>query len=113
MPTRKLRNIRVKVGNTPLTVRTGPEEDAPSIGLLLPGTIATVVEELITPGNVRACVALDMLIKQVGCQLWTESTLRRSHGMLQPLKPKRSHTLPPPSPALYPRYWPSFASRLR
>ena len=50
-PARKLRNIRVKVGDTPLTVRKGPEPDAQPLCELLPGTMVTCIEERITPGN--------------------------------------------------------------
>jgi hypothetical protein len=58
------RRIRVKVGDKPLVVRRSCELDSENIGLLMPGAIATVIEERITPGNVRACISLDLLGKE-------------------------------------------------
>ena len=56
------RIIRVKVGERPLLVREGYEKESEQIGILLPGQVVTVLEErLHTPGEVRACVALDSI----------------------------------------------------
>ena len=60
----RVRRIRVKVGSRALVVRAGVALDSDAIGHLLPGSIVTVLEEIITPGNVRACVALDHMDKE-------------------------------------------------
>lgn len=60
----KKRRIRVKIGSTPLVVRAGLDLDSERIGQLLPGAIVTVIEERVTPGHVRACVALDHMDKE-------------------------------------------------
>lgn len=58
------RRMRVKVGFKPLVVRDGFELHSMEIGQLLPGTIATVLEQRGTPGNVRARIALDHMGKE-------------------------------------------------
>lgn len=55
----RYRRIRVQVGEKPLIVRSGYELDSPPLGQLLPGAVVTVVEERITPENIRACIAFD------------------------------------------------------
>ena len=65
VPTRH-RSIRVRVGEKPLIVRTGFGKDSVELGRLLPGQVATVVEErLPDTGEVRACVALDSLTRAI------------------------------------------------
>lgn len=80
--TRRCRRIRIRVGDKPLVVRSGYDLESPQIGHLLPGSMATVVEERIAPGGgVRACVALDYLIKHDGSDLKTErASTHRSSG---------------------------------
>ena len=80
--TRRRRRIRIRVGDKPLVVRSGYDLESPQIGHLLPGSMATVVEERIAPGGgVRACVALDYLIKHDGTDLKTErASTHRSSG---------------------------------
>ena len=55
--------MRIKVGAKPIVVRAGVELESEVVGQLLPGAIVTVVEERVTPGHVRACVALDHMEK--------------------------------------------------
>ena len=62
------RRLRIKVGARPLIVRSGVELESQQIGQLLPGAIVTVIEERVTPGHVRACVALDHFDKEVSCR---------------------------------------------
>ena len=58
------RTIRVRVGQQPLIVRSGFGKDSTELGRLLPGQVATVVEERIPDtGEVRACVSLDSLTR--------------------------------------------------
>ena len=61
--TTRFRRIRVRV-HQKLIVRAGVNQASEMLGQLLPGSIVTVIEErVISPGNVRACVSLDMLDK--------------------------------------------------
>ena len=62
---RRTRRIRIRVGDRPLLVRAGVELDSPLVGQLLPGAIVTVIEERVTAGDVRACIALDHFDKEV------------------------------------------------
>ena len=57
--TTRQRAIRIRVGTRPLIVRARPELDSEQIGLLASGQTVTVIEERITEGFVRACVALE------------------------------------------------------
>ena len=69
----RFRQLRIRVGENPLVVRAEFDLASEQIGLLLPGSMATVLEERISPGNVRACVALDYLTKEEGDALRVES----------------------------------------
>jgi hypothetical protein len=54
------RTINIQVGKKPLVVRESCEIDSPTIGQLLPGQLATVVEERCDiPGTIRACITID------------------------------------------------------
>lgn len=58
--TNRRRTINVQVGAKPLIVREGFEKDSPIVGQLIPGQLATVVEERVDEsGNVRACVTIE------------------------------------------------------
>lgn len=59
--TRK-RAIRIQVGRRPLLVRAEPALESRQIGQLQPGQTATVVEERITEGTVRARVTFEELV---------------------------------------------------
>ena len=90
----RYRRIRVRVADKPLVVRAGPELDSEQIGQLLPGAIATVLEERITPGNVRAMISLESLgkedsegIKRTGLTFRSENNTFRSDGIAIPSPP--------------------------
>lgn len=95
------RRIRVKVGERPLIVRAGFELDSEQIGQLLPGAIFTVVEERVTPGNIRARIALDSFSKETASGVKSERGLTfrsttntyRGDGSVFPT-PKRATDLP-------------------
>lgn len=94
------RRIRVKVADKPLIVRAGFDLDSEQIGQLLPGAIATVIEERITPGNVRAMVSLDLLgkedadgIKRTGLTFRSDNITFRSDGASIPSPPLTKKTI--------------------
>ena len=57
----RYRKIRIRVGDRPLLLRADFAKDSEMIGRLMPGRMATVIEERTTPDGreVRACIAID------------------------------------------------------
>ena len=58
------RTLRVKVGLAPLVIRSKEDIHSPQLGTVAPGEMVTVLREVISPGKVRAMIALDSVFKQ-------------------------------------------------
>ena len=76
--TRK-RAIRIQVGRRPLLVRAEPALESRQIGQLQPGQTATVVEERITEGTVRARVTFEELVAASEYRSPSADRASRSH----------------------------------
>ena len=91
------RTINIQVGKRPLIVRQRADLFSRVIGQLLPGQLATVVEERIdtATGDVRACVTIDDLLPPAGFESARGEQTRQPHSSPHEL----AGGSPPPTPS--------------